>query len=75
MAPFQVNADEVTDVVSGVAAKLVQQLPDSLPKMGLNENVVVLQGSHCHLRSHARDSAGEGCYKQRKCGERTVIGI
>jgi len=27
LAPFQVNADEVTDVVNGVAAKLVQQLP------------------------------------------------
>lgn len=27
LAPFQVNADEVTDVVNDVAAKLVQQLP------------------------------------------------
>jgi hypothetical protein len=26
-APFQVNADEVTDFVNEVAAKLVQQLP------------------------------------------------
>ena len=27
LAPFQVAADEVTDVVNGVAAKLVSQLP------------------------------------------------
>ena len=27
LAPFQASADEVTDVVDGVAAKLVQQLP------------------------------------------------
>ena len=27
LAPFQVAADEVTDVVNDVAAKLVQQLP------------------------------------------------
>jgi len=27
LAPFQVNADEITDVVNDVAAKLVQQLP------------------------------------------------
>ena len=27
LAPFQASADEVTDVVNGVAAKLVQQLP------------------------------------------------